>query len=120
MKTIALALAATTLASAPASAGVYVNTELNQGYEGSDYFGRAIDFHVGYEGGTDKVAYYVQGGPSVLATDGVNGTETEISGKIGLKHKTTDNLALYGEFKGITAGDFDNVYNVKAGAKYKF
>ena len=120
MKTIALALAATTLASAPASAGVYVNTELNQGYEGSDYFGRAIDFHVGYEGGTDKVAYYVQGGPTVLATDGVNGTETEISGKIGTNISATDKLAFYGEFSGITAGDFDNVYNVKAGAKYSF
>ena len=56
MKTIALALAATTLASAPASAGVYVNTELNQGYEGSDYFGRAIDFHIGVEGGEGKTA----------------------------------------------------------------
>ena len=50
MKTIALALAATTLASAPATAGVYVNTELNQGYTGSDYSKRAVDFHVGYTG----------------------------------------------------------------------
>ena len=120
MKTIALALAATTLASAPASAGVYVNTELNQGYEGSDYFGRAIDFHVGVEGGEGKTAFYVQGGPSVLAADGVDGTETEISGKAGVNYKATDKVALYGEFSGITAGDFDNVYNVKAGAKYSF
>ena len=120
MKKIALALAATTLASAPASAGVYVNTELNQGYIGSDYVARAIDFHVGYEGGSDKTAFYVQGGPTVLAADGVDGTETEISGKVGLKHKATDKVAFYGEFKGITAGDFDNVYNVKAGAKYSF
>ena len=118
MKTIALALAATTLASAPASAGVFVNTELNQGYVGSEYVARAIDFHVGYEGGTDKVAYYVQGGPTVLATDGVDGTE--ISGKIGTNIKATDKVAFYGEFAGITAGDFDNVYNVKAGAKYSF
>ena len=51
MKTIALALAATTLASAPASAGLYFNTELNQGYEGKEYFGRAVDFHIGAEGG---------------------------------------------------------------------
>ena len=120
MKTIALALAATTLASAPATAGVFVNTELNQGYVGSEYVARAIDFHVGYEGGTDKVAYYVQGGPTVLAADGVNGTETEISGKIGTNISATDKLAFYGEFAGITAGDFDNVYNVKAGAKFSF
>ena len=107
MKTIALALAATTLASAPASAGVYVNTELNQG-------------HVGYEGGTDKVAFYVQGGPTVLAANGVDGTETELSGKIGTNIKATDKLAFYGEFAGISDGDLDNVYNVKAGAKYSF
>ena len=36
MKTIALALAATTLASAPASAGVYFNAESNDGFTGSD------------------------------------------------------------------------------------
>ena len=46
MKTIALALAATTLASAPATAGVYVNTEVNQGHIGSYYVARAIDIHV--------------------------------------------------------------------------
>jgi len=120
MKTIALALAATTLASAPASAGVYINTELNQGYTGSDYIGRAIDVHIGYEGGTEKVAYYVQGGPSILAADGVDGTETEISGKLGLDYKATEKVALYGELAGITAGDEDNVYNLKAGAKYSF
>ena len=100
MKTIALALAATTLASAPASAGVYFNTELNQGYEGKEYFGRDIDFHIGAEG--------------------VDGTETEVSGKAGINYNATDKVALYGEFSGITAGDFDNVYNVKAGAKFKF
>ena len=36
MKTIALALAATTLASAPATAGVYLNAESNDGYTGSE------------------------------------------------------------------------------------
>ena len=120
MKTIALALAATTLASAPASAGVYLNTELNQGYTGSDYVGRGIDFHVGYQGGTDKVGYYVQGGPTVIAVDSVDGTETEVSGKVGLDFKATEKLGLYGELAGITAGDEDNVYNLKAGAKYSF
>jgi len=120
MKTLALALATTTLASAPAFAGVYVNTELNQGYIGSDYFGRAIDFHVGYEGGTEKVGYYIQGGPTVLAAEGVDGTETEISGKLGLDYKATEKVGLYGELAGITAGDYDNVYNLKAGAKYSF
>ena len=36
MKTIALALAATTIASAPAMAGVYVNVESNASYTGND------------------------------------------------------------------------------------
>ena len=120
MKTIALALAATTLASAPASAGVYFNTELNQGYEGKEYFGRAIDFHIGAEGGEGKTSYYIQGGPTIIAAEGVDGTETEGSGKAGINYNATDKVALYGEFSGITAGDFDNVYNVKAGAKFKF
>ena len=120
MKTIALALAATTLASAPASAGVYINAEANNGYTGSDYTGRVVDVHVGYEGGTEKVGYYVQGGPTVLAANGVDGTETELSGKIGANLNATDKLAFYGEFAGISDGDLDNVYNVKAGAKYSF
>ena len=55
MKTIALALAATTLASAPASAGVYINAESNDGYSGSDYTGRVVDVHVGYEGSIKKL-----------------------------------------------------------------
>ena len=37
MKTIALALAATTLASAPATAGVYLNAEANDGYNGAAF-----------------------------------------------------------------------------------
>jgi len=119
MKKILLAATAT-LFSTPAFAGVYVNSELNQGYIGSDYSGRAIDFHVGVEGGEGKTAYYIQGGPTVLAVDGTDGTETEISGKLGLNHKATDKVAFYGEFKGITAGDADNVYNLKAGVKYTF
>ena len=83
MKTIALALAATTLASAPATAGVYLNAEANDGYTGSDYSGRTVDVHVGYEGSSEKLDYYIQGGPAFVAVDGVDGTETELSGKLG-------------------------------------
>ena len=119
MKTIALALAATTLASAPASAGVYVNTELNQGYTGSDYFGRAIDFHVGYEGGTDKVAYYVQGGKTINAADGVD-SESTFSGKLGGSVSATDKLGLYGEVSFAQVEDADNTYGTKLGAKFSF
>ena len=30
------------------------------------------------------------------------------------------NGPIYGEFAGATNGDFDNSYNLKVGAKYKF
>ena len=120
MKTIALALAATTLASAPASAGVYINAEANDGYSGSDYTGRTVDVHVGYEGSIKKFDYYIQGGPSLTAVDGVDGTETELSGKLGGTYNWTEKVALYGEFAGSSDGDNDNSYNLKAGAKYKF
>jgi len=120
MKTIALALAATTIASAPATAGTYFNAEVNNGYYGSDYLGRAIDLHIGAEGSKDNLAYYIQGGPSVTAVEGVDGTETEISGKVGATITVAQNASIYGEFAGSTNGDLDNVYNVKAGYKYKF
>ena len=50
MKTIALALATTTLASAPAFAGTYINAEVNNGYYGSEYIGRSVELHVGLDG----------------------------------------------------------------------
>ena len=120
MKTIALALAATTLASAPASAGTYINTEVNNGYYGSEYLGRSVELHVGAEGTNGKLDYYIQGGPALVAVDGVDGTETELSGKFGGNVNVSEKVAFYGEFAGSTNGDFDNAYNLKAGYKYKF
>ena len=120
MKTIALALAATTLASAPASAGTFINAEVNNGYYGSEYVGRTVEFHIGFDGTANKFDYYVQGGPALVAVDGVDGTETELSGKFGGNYNVSDKVALYGEFAGSTNGDFDNSYNLKAGAKYSF
>ena len=55
MKKIALALAATSFASAPAFAGTYLNTEVNNGYYGSEYIGRSIELHIGAEGTNGKV-----------------------------------------------------------------
>ena len=49
MKKILLAVTAT-LFSTPAFAGVYLNSEVNNGYTGSDYDGRTVDLHVGYSG----------------------------------------------------------------------
>ena len=55
MKSIALALATLSFASAPAMAGVYVNAESRDGYTGSDYTGRTVDLHIGYEGNVGKL-----------------------------------------------------------------
>ena len=120
MKTIALALAATTIASAPASAGVYINAESNDGYSGSDYTGRVVDVHVGYEGSINKFDYYIQGGPAFTAVADVDGTETELSGKLGGTLNVTEKLGIYGEVSTITNGDDDRNYGTKLGAKFTF
>ena len=120
MKTIALALAATTLASAPASAGIYLNAEANDGYTGTDYSGRTVDLHVGYEGTVSKLDYYVQGGPALTAVADVDGTETELSGKLGGTFNVSQRLGIYGEVSTITNGDEDRNYGTKLGAKFKF
>ena len=93
MKTIALALATLSIASTPAMAGVYVNAESRDGYTGSEYTGRTVDLHVGYEG--------------------------EV-GKLGGKFDVTQKLGVYGEVSGISNEDADNTYGTKIGAKFKF
>ena len=120
MKTIALALATTTLASAPAFAGTYINAEVNDGYTGTDYSGRTVDLHVGYEGSVQKLDYYVQGGPALTAVADVDGTETELSGKLGGTFNVSEKLGIYGEVSTITNGDDDRNYGTKLGAKYTF
>ena len=120
MKTIALALAATTLASAPAFAGTYINAEVNDGYTGTDYSGRTVDLHVGYQGSVQKLDYYVQGGPALVAVADVDGTETELSGKLGGTLNVTEKLGIYGEISTITNGDEDRNYGTKLGAKFTF
>tara|TARA_R100000458_G_C8062134_1_gene104607 strand:- start:82 stop:447 length:366 start_codon:yes stop_codon:yes gene_type:complete len=116
-----LAVAAVGSVATPAAfAGPYFNTEVQNGYVGSDYIGRTIDIHLGYEGSTEKVDYYIQGGPSVVAVEGVDGTETELSGKVGGTYNVSSNVGIYGEISGISNGDSDNVYQNKLGLKYSF
>ena len=120
MKIATLALASTLFA-APASAGVYVNVESNASYTGSDYESRTTDFHVGYEGGNETFDWYVQGGPAVVATDGADDSDTQVSGKVGANIAATDKLGFYGEISVITAeGDADNSWGTKIGTKYSF
>ena len=120
MKSIALALATISFASAPAMAGVYVNAESRDGYTGKDYTGRTVDLHVGYEGEAGKLNYYVQGGPALTAVADVDGTETKLSGKLGGKFDITQKLGVYGEVSGVSNDEADNTYGTKVGAKFKF
>ena len=120
MKSIALALATISFASAPAMAGVYLNAESNDGYTGKDYTGRTVDLHVGFEGDVGKLGYYVQGGPAFSAVADVDGTETRLSGKLGGNFEVTQKLGVYGEISGVSNEDADNTYGTKIGAKFKF
>ena len=118
MKKLALVLA-TTLVSTPAMAGPYVNVESNANYTGSDYNSRATDLHVGYENDLGSLAYYVQGGKTINAADGVD-SESTFSGKLGGSVSATDKLGVYGEVSFNQVEDADNTYATKLGAKYSF
>ena len=116
---IALAAAAPLMA-APALAGPYVNIEANAGWTGDDYTGATTDVHVGYEGEVGAASYYVQGGPAIVAADGVD-TETQFSGKAGLGIPVSDALGVYGEVSFLTADDSDDLgVGGKLGVKYNF
>ena len=119
MKKIALALAATTFASAPAMAGVYLNAESNASYTGNDFTSRTTDLHIGYEGDVGKLGYYVQGGPTLSNGDGVDGN-TEFSGKLGGSVAASEKIDVYGEVSVATVTDADKAYGTKIGAKFKF
>ena len=122
MKTLALALASTFVTAPAFAGGVYLNVENNGSLTGSDYTGSTTDLHVGYEGGTDTFGYYVQGGPAVVATDGVD-SDTRLSGKVGASLAGTDKLDFYGELSVLTADSDtseDNAWGTKLGAKYSF
>ena len=118
MKKLALVLA-TTLVSTPAMAGPYVNVETNADYTGSDYTSRATDLHIGYENSLGDLAYYIQGGKTINAADGVD-SESNFSGKLGASVSATDKLGVYGEVSFAQVEDADNNYATKLGAKYSF
>ena len=118
MKTIALAIAASTFA-VPAFAGPYVNVETNANYTGSDYTSRGTDLHVGFEKTSGPVDWYVQGGKTINAVDGAD-TDSNFSGKLGGSIAAGENLGLYGEVSFANVEDADNTYGTKLGAKYSF
>ena len=118
MKSIALALVASTFA-VPAFAGPYVNVETNANYTGSDYTSRATDLHIGYENSLGSLAYYVQGGKTINAADGVD-SDSNFSGKLGGSISATEKLGVYGEVSFSQVEEADNNYSSKIGAKFSF
>ena len=123
--TIAAVAASPFLLAGAAFAGPYVNVESNLSYPDGDYTSATTEVHIGYEGGEGKVAYYVQGGPSLNHADSTDDTETEFSGKVGLSVAATESLGVYGELSGATNGedsDGDNIvdWGAKLGAKFTF
>ena len=101
-----------------------MNVESNISYPDGDYSGASTDLHIGYEGALgEKADFYVQGGPSFVAVDGTDGSEGELSGKVGVSVAATDALGVYGELSGVTAeANNDDVVNwgAKIGAKFTF
>ena len=123
--TIAAVAASPFLLAGAAFAGPYVNIESNLSYPDGDYSGATTDIHFGYEGTSgEKVAYYVQGGPSLNHSDSTDDTETELSGKIGASYAIADSTSVYGEIAGITNEDSDGDdiidFAGKIGVTYKF
>ena len=120
--TIAAVAASPFLLAGAAFAGPYVNVESNISYPDGDYSGATTDLHIGYEGqASEKVAYYVQGGPALVNSDAEDG-DTQLSGKVGASVDATEKLNVYGEVAVITTpdDDVDNDWSTKLGAKYSF
>ena len=101
-----------------------MNVESNLSYPDGDYSGATTDLHIGFEGdASEKVSFYVQGGPAFTAVDGTDGSETEFSGKAGLSIAATEDFGVYGEISGITkeVSNEDTVnWGAKIGGKFTF
>ena len=123
--TIAAIAASPFLFAGAAFAGPYVNVESNIGYPDGEYGSATTDLHIGCEGSlSDSADFYAQVGPAFTAVDGTDGSESEISGKVGVNIAATDNLGVYGELAGITDeasnGDDEIDWTAKIGAKFTF
>ena len=86
-KPLIAAAAAAPLFAGAAFAGPYVNVEANASYPDGEYTSATTDLHFGFDGGSEKVSWYVQGGPAFNHTDSTDDTETELSGKVGVTYK---------------------------------
>ncbi len=125
--TIAAVAASPFLFAGAAFAGPYVNVESNLSYPDGDYSAATTDIHIGYEGvaSEGKVAYYVQGGPTLNHSDATDDTETELSGKVGASYALAEATDVYGEISGASngedaSGDTIVDWGAKVGLKFTF
>lgn len=117
IKSLITATVATPLIATSAFAGGYVNVESNSAFLGDDYLGTLGETHIGYEGTSGSLTYYVQGGPALVSLDDTENV-LEFSAKVGLEVVATDNFDVYGEYQMVTGDDLYS--NVKLGMKYFF
>ena len=116
-KFILVAVAATI--SSPVLARPYVNVETRAKFTGTDYKSRATDLHIGYESKVKDVAWYIQGGKTLNAADGAD-SDSNWSGKTGIKVPVTNKLGVYGELSFAQVEDADNNWGTKLGTKFTF
>ena len=116
-----LVASAAFISGSAAFAGPYVNIENNAGFLGSDYAGSVTDLAIGYDTQLgEKATLGAQIGPAFVNPDGDVDGSTQISGKVFGDIALTEKLSVYGELAGLTSEDTDNIYNLKAGATWRF
>jgi hypothetical protein len=121
MSKFGLAVSALFIGGSAAVAGPYVNVENNAGFLGSDYAGSVTDLAIGYDTTFGESATIgAQIGPAFVNPDGDVDGSTQISGKVFGDISLTEKLSVYGELAGLTSEDTDNIYNLKAGATWRF
>ena len=121
MSKLGLLFSAAFIGGSAAVAGPYVNVENNAGFLGSDYAGSVLDVAIGYDTNFGENATLgAQIGPAFVNPDGDVDGSTQISGKIFGDISLSEKLSVYGELSGLTSEDTDNLYNLKAGATYRF
>ena len=121
MSKLGLLFSAAFIGGSAAVAGPYVNVENNAGFLGSDYAGSVTDLAIGYDTNFGENATLgAQIGPAFVNPDGDVDGSTQISGKVFGDISLSEKLSVYGELSGLTSEDTDNIYNLKAGATYRF
>lgn len=106
------------LIASPVLAGPYLNIENNAGWDKKGKgTGHGTDIHVGIEGTTGALGWYLQGGP-YLSNPATGSNSTDLSAKTGFSVAATESLSIYGELSGVFADDAS--YGSKAGLKWNF